>query len=98
MATAVTSQHLGSTMAVDCLAHVPTSAASVPISPDAGTTLYWRAMANYQWFGFWAANHTLTGNGLTSMIIRAATDSSGTNVTTILASGTLSGTAVGNGG
>lgn len=98
MATGVTSQKIASVLAIDTLVHVPGSASSVPITKDSGTTKYWRPMATYELFGFGAANHTLTGNGLTNMLIVAATDSTGSNATTVLSSGTLSGTAVGNGG
>src|ERR1041385_5693775 len=98
MATAVTSQKIASRLSVEALAHVPGSAAATVVTPDSGTTKQWRAMGAFEYFGFAAANHTLTGNGITLMEILGATDSSGTNATVILASATLVGTGVGNGG
>src|SRR5262249_54473490 len=98
MASAVTVQRLGFDLSGECLVHKPNSVASVVVSPDQGTTKQWRDMQYFSEFGFWAANHTLTGNGVTNMKIQAASDTSGTNATVVVDSGTLSGTAVGNGG
>lgn len=98
MATAVTSQKLAARHSIETLPHVPGSASATVVTPDSGTTKQWRAIALYEMFGVGAANAVLTGNGITKIEIVAATDSTGSNTTVILDSGTLSGTAVGNGG
>jgi hypothetical protein len=98
MASAVTTQKLGARNAIEALAHVPASASATVVTPDSGTTKYWRDMRDFEWFFFAAANHTLTGNGITLLEIVAATDNAGTGIVVIASSGTLSGTGVGNGG
>jgi hypothetical protein len=97
MASAVTTQKIGSKFSFEALFHDPDTASAQYVTSDGGTTFYWRDMRDYEWFGVAAANSTLTGNGLTAVEIWAADDTSGTNAQLIVASGTLSGTAVGNG-
>jgi hypothetical protein len=98
MASAVTSQIVSGTLAFETFFHDPDSASAVPVTSDGGTTKYWRDMKDFGWFAVSACNTTLTGNGITDIAIYAADDNTGTHATLIVDSGTLSGTAVGNGG
>lgn len=97
MPTAVTSQKIGSRNSIECLAHVPGSAAATIVTPGGGVS-QWRAMSQYELFGFLAANVVLVGAGITLMEILGATDINGGNATLILASGVLTGAGLGNGG
>lgn len=85
MATAVTSQKLGSMLAVTAYDHDPGATTAVVTSPDGGTTQRWVAMRDFGAFGVVAKPTVVGGNGLTLLEIVGATDSSGTNVTVILA-------------
>lgn len=96
--TAVTSEKIGSRNAINIYAHKPNATSAQVLTPDQQTTRIWLPMRDYEWFGAIACNHTLTGNGLTLLEIMGAVDSSGTSATVILASATLAGTAVDNGG
>jgi len=97
MASAVTTQKIGSRFSFEAIPHVPGASSATFLTPD-GTTFKWRDMRDFEWFGVSATNAVLTGNGLTLLEIWAADDASGTNATLIVSSGTLSGTAVGQGG
>jgi hypothetical protein len=98
MASAVTSQKIGSRMVATAYFHDPDTASAAYLTPDGGTTFHWLDMRDYEAVGISAANSTLTGNGITHLEIWAADDTAATNATVIVASGTLSGTLVENGG
>lgn len=97
MASAVTVQHIGARDKLTCAPHVPNSTAATYWTPNQGTTFEWLDMTDFEWFGVIAANAVLTGNGLTELDIFAAPAANSTNAQSIVASGALTGTAVGNG-
>lgn len=97
MATAVTSQKIGSTMSLKNYDHDPGSTGAVVVSGDGGTTKHYLPMANYEWFGLLVMNSvSASSSGPTLVEIVAAEDSSGTNATAITTSGTVASTAVGD--
>jgi hypothetical protein len=85
MATAVTSQKLAGIMAVESYDHDPGATTAIVTSPDGGTTQRWVALRDFGAFGVIAKPTVVGGNGLTLLEIVGATDSSGTNVTVVLA-------------
>lgn len=85
MATAVTSQKLGSKLAITAYDHDPNATTAIVTSPDGGTTQRWVAMRDYGAFGVNAKPTIVGGNGITLLEIVGATDSAGTNVTVVLA-------------
>ncbi len=96
--SAVTTQKIGSRFSFESFFHDPDTGSAQYVTPDGGTTFYWRDMRDFEWFGVSACNSTLSGSGLTLLEIWAADDTAATNAAVIVSSGTLSGTAVGNGG
>lgn len=85
MASAVTSQKIASTMAITSYDHDPGSTSAIVTSPDGGTTQRWVAMRDYEAILVQARPTIVGGNGITLLEIVAATDSSGTNVTQVVA-------------
>jgi hypothetical protein len=96
MATAVTSNKLFSNNAVVVYDHDPGTASAIITTPDGGTTKRYLPMAGYENFaGIVMA--TIAATGPTLVDIVAAEDSAGTNVTTVVTSGTVAADAVGDG-
>lgn len=98
MATAVTTQKLRAKHAIEMWDHDPGTASALITSPDGGTTKRYVAMKNYERF-FAAAMATVIaggGTGITLIEIVAAEDSSGTNITVILASAAIQADAQGD--
>jgi hypothetical protein len=95
MASAVTSQKIGSKEAVTQYYHVPASGSATFLKSN--SVEIWLNMEQFETLAIIAANAALTGNGLTEVDIYAAPAANNTNAQLIVASGTLSGTAVGNG-
>lgn len=90
MATAVTTNRVAANLAVKVYKHNPDTTAATVVSIDAGTTKNYVPMLNYSNFWLGVMNHLCTSaSGPTLIEIVAATDSSGTNITVILASSTL---------
>lgn len=85
MATAVTSQKIASTHAIESYDHDPGATAAVVTSPDGGTTKRYVALRDFAGFGVIAKPTVVGGNGITLLEIVGATDSSGTNETVVLA-------------
>jgi hypothetical protein len=85
MATAVTSQKFASTHAMELYDHDPGATTAVVTSPDGGTTQRWVAMRDFAGFSVMAKPSVVAANGITLLEIVGATDSSGTNVTVVLA-------------
>ena len=85
MATAVTSQKIASNLAIESYDHDPGATTAVVTSPDGGTTPRWVPLENYYAFGVQARPTVVGGNGIKLLEIVAATDSSGTNVTVVVA-------------
>jgi hypothetical protein len=85
MATAVTSQKLGSTLKVKAFDHDPGATTAIVTSPDGGTTPRWESIVLFENFAVIAKPTVVGGNGLTLLEIVAATDSTGTDVTVVLA-------------
>lgn len=97
MATAVTSQKIGSTMSLKLYDHDPGATTAVVVSGDGGTTKNYLPMANFEWFFIEVMNSvSAASSGPTLVEIIAAEDSTGTNATAILTSGTIASTAVGD--
>lgn len=95
MASAVTTAKWGANNAAITYDHDPGSTAAMITSPDGGTTKRYVAMRDYEGFvGLVMA--TIATGGPTLVDIVAAEDSSGTNVTTIVSSGTVAADAVGD--
>lgn len=85
MATAVTSQRLASVMAVTAYDHDPGATTAVVTSPDGGTTKRYVPITNFETFAVLAKPTVVGGDGIQLLEIVAAEDSSGTNVTVVLA-------------
>ena len=97
MATAVTSQKIASRMSLKLYDHDPGANTAVVVSGDGGTTKNYLAMAGYENFGLLVMNSvSASSSGPTLVEIVAATDSTGTNVTAILTSGTIASVTVGD--
>lgn len=97
MATGVTTQKLGSSMKLRLFDHDPGSTGAVVISGDGGTTKNYVSIVNYEWYGLLVMNSvSASSSGPTLVEILGAEDSSGTNATVILSSGTVASTAVGD--
>lgn len=95
MASAVTSQKIASSMAIITYDHDPGTTNAIITTPDGGTTKRYVAMANYELFAG-AVMATIATGGPTLVDIVAATDSAGTNVTTVVSSGAVVADAVGD--
>lgn len=87
MATAVTSQKVQSRLAVTSYDHDPNGTGAYVVSPDGtnGTSQKWVAMRDFDEFYVQARPTIVAANGITLLEIVGATDSSGTNITVILA-------------
>ena len=95
MATAVTTVDLFANAAIAMWDHDPGDTAAQITSPDGGTTKRYVAMADYEAFaGIVMATIATTGPTLVDIV--AAEDSSGTNVTTVVTSGTVAAAAIGD--
>lgn len=95
MASSVTTARFGSRVAAITYDHDPGTASALITSPDGGTTKRYVAMKDYEGFAGLVMATIATG-GPTLVDIVGATDSAGTNVTTIVSSGTVAADAVGD--
>lgn len=95
MASAVTVVDLFANAAMVTYDHDPNGTTALITSPDGGTTKRYVAMKDYEGFAGLVMATIATG-GPTLVDIVAATDSAGTNVTTIVSSGTVAADAVGD--
>lgn len=97
MATAVTSQKIASREALKLYDHDPGGTGAVVVSGDGGTTKNYLPMEGYEVFGLLVMNSvSASSSGPTLVEIVAAEDSTGTNVTAVLTSGTIASTHVGD--
>lgn len=97
MASAVTSQKLGANAARIMYDHDPGATSAQAITPDGGTTKRYLAAAGYEYFGVGCMTSvSASSSGPTLVDIVAATDSAGTDVTTVVSSGTVAADAVGD--
>lgn len=97
MASAVTSNKFASNFAAKSYKHVPGASTAQVLTPDSGTTKIWVPMQGFDAIVAQVLNFTSTSSsGPTLVDIVAATDSSGTNVTTIVSSGTLASITAGD--
>lgn len=95
MASAVTTSKLFANAAMITYDHDPGTTAALITSPDGGTTKRYVAMKDYEGFaGLVMATIATTGPTLVDIV--AAEDATGTNVTTIVSSGTVAADAVGD--
>jgi hypothetical protein len=95
MASAVTTNKLFANAAMITYDHDPGATSAMITSPDGGTTKRYVAMKDYEGFAGLVMATIATG-GPTLVDIVAAEDSSGTNVTTVVSSGTVAADAVGD--
>ncbi len=97
MASAVTTQKVFGRHSLKLYDHDPGGTGAVVVSGDGGTTKNYLAMRDYENFVVIAMNSVSTSaSGPTLVEIVAATDSSGTNATAILTSGTVASVTVGD--
>lgn len=97
MASGVTSQKIASSNAIISWDHDPGTTSAIIVTPDGGTTKRYVALANYELFGVACMTSvSASSSGATLVDIVAATDSSGTNVTTVVSSGAVVADAVGD--
>lgn len=97
MATAVTSNHIASNLALKLYDHDPGGTGAVVVSGDGGTTKNYLAMAGYEYFFIEVMNSVSTSaSGPTLVEIVAAESSTGTNVTAVLTSGAITSITVGD--
>lgn len=97
MATAVTSQKFASNNAVLSYDHDPGATTAIITSPDGGTTKRVVAMTNYEVFAVGAMTSvSASSSGITKVEIVGCTDSSGSNPTVVVDSGTVAADAVGD--
>lgn len=95
MASAVTTVDLFANAAMITYDHDPGATSAMITSPDGGTTKRYVAMKDYEGFaGLVMATVAVTGPTLVEIV--AAEDSSGTNVTQVVSSGTVAADAVGD--
>ena len=95
MAAASPCKKLFTNAAIVTYDHDPDATTAQVTTPDAGTTKRYVAMANYGGFaGIVMATIATTGPTLVDIV--AATDSAGTDVTTVISSGTVAADAVGD--
>ena len=95
MATAVTSKKLFANSAIITWDHDPGGVTAIITSPDGGTTKRLVALKDFEGFAVICMTTIATG-GVTLVDIIGATDSSGTNATTVVTSGTVVADAVGD--
>ncbi len=97
MASAVTVKKIFPRMALKLFDHDPGTTAATIVSGDGGTTKNYLAMGQYENFAIVAMNSVVgSASGPTLVEIVAATDSSGTNITAIVASATVASVTVGD--
>lgn len=97
MASAVTSQKLGSIMAVQSYDHDPGATTAIITSPDGGTTKRVVAMRDYAAFAVECMTSvSASSSGATLVDIVGCTDSAGSNPTVVVSSGTVAADAVGD--
>jgi hypothetical protein len=97
MATSVTSQRIASVMALKLYDHDPGATSAKVVSGDGGTTKNYLPIGLYELFGLLVMNSVSTSaSGPTLVEIIAAEDSSGTNATAVLTSGTIASVTVGD--
>lgn len=97
MASAVTTVDLFANAAMISYDHDPGGTSALITSPDGGTTKRYVAIADYEGFAaLCMTSVSASSSGATLVDIVAATDSSGTNVTTIVSSGAVVADAVGD--
>ena len=97
MATGVTTNYLASIMAIKSFDHDPGATSAKEVSGDGGTTKNYVAMRDFETFGLLVFNSVSTSaSGPTLVELVAATDSSGTNITVVLSSGTVASVTVGD--
>jgi len=95
MASAVTVVDLFANAAIITYDHDPGATSAMITSPDGGTTKRYVAMKDYEGFAGLVMATIATG-GPTLVDIVGAEDATGTNVTTIVSSGTVAADAVGD--
>jgi hypothetical protein len=95
MATAVTTQKFASRNAMESYDHDPGATTPIVTSPDGGTTQRWVALRDFEGFAVQARPTVVGGDGITLLEIVAATDSSGSDVTAVLAHAASTTTALG---
>lgn len=95
MASGVTTAKLSTKAAIITYDHDPGATSALITSPDGGTTKRYVALENYEGFAG-AVMATIATGGPTLVDIVGAEDSSGTNVTTVVSSGTVAADAVGD--
>jgi len=97
MASAVTTSKVFGKGALKLYDHDPGGTGAVVVSGDGGTTKNYLDMTGYQNFAVVAMNSVSTSSsGPTLVDIIAADDTSGTNATVVVSSGTVSSTHVGD--
>jgi hypothetical protein len=97
MASAVTTNQVFGRTSLKLYDHDPGANTAVVVSGDGGTTKNYLPMLNYGNFVLVAMNSVSTSSsGPTLVDIVAATDSSGTNKTIIVSSGTVASVTVGD--
>ncbi len=97
MASAVTSQKIASNNAILSYDHDPGATSAQIVTPDGGTTKRLVPMALYELFGVACMTSvSASSSGATLVDIVGATDSAGTNATTIVSSGAVVADAVGD--
>jgi len=94
MASAVTLQQFLANNSVQMWNHDPDTTAATVVTPDAGTTLRYVDLRDFEGFVFGAMTTVLGGSGITKIEIVAADDTAGTNVTVIKDSGTIAADAL----
>lgn len=95
MASAVTTSKLFANAAIITYDHDPGASTALITSPDGGTTKRYVSIKDYEGFaGIVMATIATTGPTLVDIV--GAEDSSGTNVTTVVSSGTVAADAVGD--
>ncbi len=97
MASAVTTSKVFGKCALKLYDHDPGASSAVVVSKDGGTTKNYLAMKDYENFVLIAMNSVATStSGPTLVEIIAAEDSTGTNATAIVTSGTVASQTVGD--
>lgn len=92
MATAVTSQKVASTHAIEAYDHDPGATTAVVVTN--GTLIRWVPMRDFGVFAVIAKPNIIGGDGLTLLEIVGATDAAGSDIEVILSSGVVAGNAL----
>ena len=96
MASAQASMKLFANAKIEMWDHDPGGTAAAVVTPDAGTTVRYVDMRDYNGFAVVAMATVLGGANMTLLEIVAADDAAGTNVTIVKTSGVLAADAVGD--